>query len=51
MNGRAEGGQNFRRVFLFLQLFLEIFLVFRRFCFEVFHLQIERQILWAPDKA
>ncbi len=52
MNGCAEGGQNFRRVFLFLfQLFLEILLVFRRFYFEVFHLQIEHQILWALDKA
>ena len=52
MNGRAEGGQNFRRVFLVLfQLFLEIFLVFCRFCFEVSHLQIEHQILLALDKA
>ncbi len=34
VNGRAKGGQDFRRVFLFLfQHFLEIFLVFRCFCF------------------
>ena len=51
MNGRAEGGQNFRRDFLVLFQLLEIFPVFCRFCFEVSHLQIEHQILLALDKA